>query len=393
MSSKPTGIALPDEESFLSRGFTRRQVGRIASLLTAGAALPFYNEFAMAQDADQKTLGTRARARAMDADAVRISSNENPLGPCKEGLEAIAKVAPYGGRYSPFNEQAEFTKTVAEIEGVKENCIAAYAGSSDPLHRVSCAFTSPTRAWVMANPGYGGGAPQFIGSKTVKVALQENYSHDIKGMLAADSNGGAYYVCNPNNPSGTVTSRADIDYLLANKPKDAVVVLDEAYIHFSDKAQPGNDLVAAGKDVIVLRTFSKIYGMAGIRAGFAMGRPDLLAKLRPYGGGMLPITGLACATASMKSKNLIAERRAINTRIRENTFEFLEKRKISYVPSSTNFFMMEAGRPGEELVKALADQKVYIGRIWPAWPTKVRVTVGTQEEMNKFQAALAKVMA
>lgn len=382
-----------DMESYLERGFTRRQVGRIASLLTAGAALPFYNEFAMAQDADQRTLGRGQRSRAMDADAVRISSNENPLGPCKDGLEAIAKVAPHGGRYSPFNEQGEFTKTAAEIEGVKPEYIAAFAGSSDPLHRVSCAFTSPTRSWVMANPGYGGGAPEFIGSKSIKVALKENYSHDVQAMFKADPNAGAYYVCNPNNPSGTETPRADIEFLLANKKKDAVVIVDEAYIHFSETAKPCNDLVAADKDVIVLRTFSKIYGMAGIRAGFAMARPDLLAKLRPYGIGMLPITGLACATASMKSKGLISERREINKRARENTFEFLEKRKISYIPSGTNFFMMEAGRPGADLVKALANEKVYIGRIWPVWPTKVRVTVGTMEEMKKFQSALAKVMA
>lgn len=388
MSLKPM-----DVESYLEKGFTRRQVGRIASLLTAGVSLPFYNEFAMAQDATERTLGTRARRSMNDADAVRISSNENPLGPCKEGLEAIAKVAPFGGRYSPFNEQSEFIKTVAEIEGVKPEYIAAFAGSSDPLHRVSCAFTSPTRAWVMANPGYGGGAPQFIGSKTVKVALKENYSHDVKAMVDADPNAGAYYICNPNNPSGTETSREDIEHVLKKKPKDAIVVLDEAYIHFSDTARPGSDLVAADKDVIVLRTFSKVYGMAGLRAGFAMGRPDLLAKLRPYGIGMLPITGLACATASMKSKTLISERRAINKRVRENTFEFLEQKKISYIPSTTNFFMMEAGRKGEDLVKALADEKVYIGRIWPVWPTKVRVTVGTQEEMNKFKAALSKVTA
>jgi histidinol-phosphate/aromatic aminotransferase/cobyric acid decarboxylase-like protein len=212
-------------------------------------------------------------------------------------------------------------------------------------------------------------------------------------MIKADPNAGAYYVCNPNNPSGTSTPRKDIEYLLANKKSDAVVVIDEAYIHFSETTKPANDLVAAGKDVVVLRTFSKIYGMAGIRAGFAMARPDLLAKMRPYGGGMLPITGLACATASMKSKGLIAERRAINKRIRENTFEFLEKKGVQYVPSEANFFMMEVGRPGAEFAQAMAAQKVIIGRVWPAWPTKVRVTVGTQEEMDKFKAAYLKVVA
>src|SRR5262249_43355203 len=151
---------------------------------------------------------------------------------------------------------------------------------------------------------------------------------------------GVYYVCNPNNPSGTITPRKDIEFLLANKKKDAIVVSDEAYIHFSPNARPCSDLVAAGEDVIVLRTFSKSYGMAGIRAGFAMGRPDLLAKLRPYGIGMLPVTGLACATASMKVKTLVEERRALNKEIRSDTFEFLEKKGIKYVPSEANFFMM-----------------------------------------------------
>ena len=105
-----------------------------------------------------------------------------------------------------------------------------------------------------------------------------------------------------------------------------------------------------------------------------------------------PVTGLAGATASLKvSAKLIPERRAINTRIRENTFNYLEKRKIPYIPSVTNYFVMEVRRPGAEFSKAMADQKVVIGRVWPAWPTKVRVTIGTQEEMDKFAAACDKV--
>jgi len=375
-------------ESFLHRGFTRRDISRIATLITAGATLPFFNEHAMAQEAQRRAGVAR---RAMDPDAVRISSNENPLGPCKEGLEAISKVAPFGGRYQPFGEQNDFVTAVAEAEGVKESYVGAFAGSSDPLHRATCAFTSPTRSWCMADPGYGGGAPEFIGSKTVRVPLHADFSHDVKAMFAKDPNAGVYYICNPNNPSGTVTSRKDIEFLLANKQKDAVVLVDEAYIHFSDTAQPCNDLVAADKDVIVLRTFSKVYGMAGIRAGFALGRPDLLAKMRPYGGGMLPITGLACATASLRAKGLLVQRKAINKRIREDVFAFLEKKNVKYIPSETNFFMMEVNRPGEDYGKAMAAQKIFIGRVWAAWPTKVRVTVGTQEEMDKFKAAVEKI--
>jgi histidinol-phosphate aminotransferase len=382
-------------DSLSHRGFSRRDLGRIASLLTAGAALPFYNEFAMAQDAQQRVgRGAGGARRGMDPDAVRINSNENPLGPCQEGLDAIARIAPHGGRYSPFNDQGDMVTAIAETEGVKESYVAAYAGSSDPLHRASCAFTSPTRSWVMADPGYGGGAPAFIGSKVTRVPLRADLTHDVEAMIKADPDGGVFYVCNPNNPSGTITPRKDIEYLLANKKKDSVVLVDEAYIHFADTAQPASDLVAADKDIVVLRTFSKVYGMAGIRAGFALGRPDLLAKLRPYGVGFapVPITSMACATASLKAKDLVAKRKAINKSIRENTFAFLAKKGVKYIPSETNFFMMEVGKTAP-FTQAMAAQKVIIGRVWNAWPTMVRVTVGTQEEMDKFKAAFEKVTA
>jgi histidinol-phosphate/aromatic aminotransferase/cobyric acid decarboxylase-like protein len=373
-------------ESLLHKGFSRRQLGRISALLTAGASLPFYNEFAMAQEAER---GMRRFAR--DAAAVRINQNENPMGPCKEGLEAIASIAPNGWRYSPSNEHGDLVKAISEIEGVKEDYIALFAGSSDPLHRTSCAFTSPTRSWTMADPGYGGGAPAFIGSKLTRVPLRADYSHDAQAMIERDPQAGVYYVCNPNNPSGTVTARKDIEYLLAKKKSDAIVLIDEAYIHFSENAQPCSDLVAAGKDVIVLRTFSKIYGMAGLRAGFAMGRPDLLAKLRPFGVGFLPVTGLACAAASLRVKSLVPDRRAQMRHLREDTFEFLERKGVKYIPSETNFFMMEVNRPGNDFAQAMAAQKVIIGRIWQAWPTKVRVTVGSAEDMSKFKAAFDEV--
>ncbi len=374
------------------QGFSRRHVLRAASLLSAGAALPFYNEFAMAQDAEERPRGMRM---AMPPDAVRIGSNENPLGPCMEACEAIAKIAKHGGRYSPFNEQGDFIKAVSDVEGVKPNFIAPYAGSSDPLHRSVLAFTSPTKGLVMSDPGYesGAGTAKFVGVKITRVPLVKGtYAHDVKAMLAADPTAGVYYICNPNNPTGTITKREDIEWLIANKNKDSIVLLDEAYIHFSEE-MPCSDLAAKEKDVVVLRTFSKAFGMAGIRCGMAMGRPDLLAKLRPYGAGMLPITGLVAGTASYKAKALVAERRAINMTIREDVFGFLEKKNLKYIPSVSNKFMMEAGRPGAELTRALAQEKVFIGRTWPVWPTMVRVSIGTQPEMDKFKEALSKVMA
>ena len=205
-------------------------------------------------------------------------------------------------------------------------------------------------------------------------------------------NAGLIYICNPNNPTGTLTSRADIEWLVANKPAGCIILLDEAYIHIAGAA-PGTDLVAKDKDVIVLRTFSKIYGMAGLRAGAAIARPDLLDKIRGYSAGMLPVTGMVGATTSLNSKNLVPERRKIIGDIRQDTFAFLDKHNFKYVPSVSNKFMVDVKRPGRQIMDAMAKEKVYIGRVWPSWPTYVRVTVGTADEMAKFQTAFLKVMA
>src|SRR5271165_419323 len=199
--------------------------------------------------------------------------------------EAIAAIIPQGGRYSDYLTD-DLVKTLAELEGLKVEQIRVYPGSSEPLHHTVAAFTSPQRSYVTADPGYEAGmfAARAIGAKVVKVPLTKTYAHDVRAMLAAAPDAGVFYVCTPNNPTGTLTSHSDIEYLVENKPKDSVVLVDEAYVHFSD-ASSALDLVKAGKDVIVLRTFSKLYGMAGLRCGFAIARPDLVRRLENYGGG------------------------------------------------------------------------------------------------------------
>ena len=125
--------------------------------------------------------------------------------------------------------------------------------------------------------------------------------------------------------------------------------------------------------------------MAGIRAGLALGKSDLLEQMRPFGAGMLPITGVAAATASLQVKTLVAERRKINAGVRENVFNWLEQKKFTYVPSVSNKFMLYAGKPGGEVAKAMALEKVFIGRVWPAWPNHVRVSIGTQDRDGQVQ--------
>jgi histidinol-phosphate/aromatic aminotransferase/cobyric acid decarboxylase-like protein len=133
--------------------------------------------------------------------------------------------------------------------------------------------------------------------------------------------------------------------------------------------------------------------MAGLRAGAAMARPDLLQKIAPYGAGALPVTGMVAATASLKSKTLVPERRKIIGDVRTDVLSWLDKHNFKYVPSVSNKFMVDVGRPGGQVIEAMRKENVYIGRVWPSWPTYVRVSIGTQDEMNKFKTAFLKVMA
>jgi histidinol-phosphate/aromatic aminotransferase/cobyric acid decarboxylase-like protein len=210
--------------------------------------------------------------------------------------------------------------------------------------------------------------------------------------MAAVQNAGLIYICNPNNPTGTLTPPSDIEWLVENKPKGSIVMIDEAYTHISG-APFHADLVAKDKDVVVLRTFSKIYGMAGLRAGAAIARPDLLDQINKFSGTMLPITGMAAASASLEAKYVVPERRKIIGDVREDTFSFMEKHNFSYVKSMSNCFMVDTKRNPRDVIKGMADQKIMIGRVWPSWPSHVRISIGTQDEMNKFKAAFLKVMA
>lgn len=389
-------LSLKVQNQLLDRGFSRRQIARIA--LGAGAVLPFFHEFAMAQDDGARPGGRAARGygRTFDPDAVRITSNENPMGPSKQGLEAIAKVSPLAWRYGPQGENNDLQALLEKTEDVKPGYVVPYPGSGTPLANLVPAFTSPTRSWVMASPGYGSGASRGIGNRVVKVPLRKDYSHDVEAMIKADPNAGAYYICNPNNPTGTLTPRKDMEYILANKPKDSVLIIDEAYIHFSGRDNMSTDLVKADKDVIVLRTFSKIYGMAGLRAGMAYGRPDLLEQLAKFGRtGNLSVATMACAAASLKvADSLVKERMAINKKNRDLAFEHMDKLGVSYIPSYSNFFMMAVkGMTGPKVGEAMAAKKILLaGNRWPEWPEHIRVTVGTYEEMGKFNAALSQVV-
>ena len=375
-------------DDLLLRGFTRRGLLRALALAgAAGASIPFGSERALAQ---LSNLGKRPTKGS-----VVINANEFPEGPSAAALEALLAVARNGNRYQ-YPETSDLIETAAKLEGLRAENYVAYAGSSLALHHGVIAFTSPERALVTVEPGYEAAAraAEFIGAPVVRVPLRADGAHDLKAMLEASKTkpAGLFYVCNPNNPTGSITKRAEIDWLIANKPEGSIVLLDEAYIHFSDEP-PGADLVRAGKDVVVLRTFSKIYGMAGLRAGFAIGRPELVQRMGRYQTGAMPVTAMAAAHTMLKDPELVPTRKAGNSARRADLLAFFAAHGFAHTPSVSNKLMVDARMPTQQVIDALAARDVFVGRAWPVWPTHVRVTIGSTEDIARFKVAFLEVTA
>jgi histidinol-phosphate aminotransferase len=334
-----------------------------------------------------------------DPDVVHISSNENPLGPSDLARWAIASVGAEGGRYNRQYQQQPVT-VLSEQFSLKPGYVMLYPGSGGALDLAVYSTLLSGKDLVVGEPSYEQGASAGAKMKVTvhRVPLTPTGAHDVKAMLAVSKNIGGFYICNPNNPTGTMTPKEDIVWLANNKPEGSVLVVDEAYHHFSPD-ESSIDLVAADKGVVVLRTFSKVYGMAGLRAGFMIAQPEQHEKVRSIGvaagtgtgGSNVAISTAAACTASLKDATLIPIRRKINKDIRENVLEWMDKNNYAYMHGSqANFFQVDVKRPGREFSTLMSKEKVQIGRTWAAMPNYCRVTVGTQAEMEKFKVAFKK---
>ncbi|MEC9018511.1 MAG: pyridoxal phosphate-dependent aminotransferase [Pseudomonadota bacterium] len=375
-------------EDLMERGYSRRQIAEVAALVGAGVAA-------------SSLLGGAAQAQQQAArgvaGAVRIGSNECWTGPFPSGVDAAAKAAALGNWYDPDNYRGDLVKTVASVEGIPESHVMLWPGSGGPLVSTVAAFCSPTKGLVTADPTFESAwrTADYLKAPIAKAPQAPGAGHDVKAMLAANPNAGLYYICTPHNPTGTVTPLADIEWLLANKPKDSVLLVDEAYIHFSE-APSAAKLVAGRKDLVVMRTFSKLFGMAGVRLGLTFADPELQKRIMLFGptAGGLSITAMACGNAVYPEAALIKARREEMIANREETIAWLTKKGIDVqTGSQANMFMMDWKKPAKEMQAAMlaTPEKVQIGRNWPIWPTVSRVTVGSAEDMAKFRAAVEKV--
>jgi histidinol-phosphate aminotransferase len=367
---------------------TRR--GFAARLSLGAAALRISTEMAYAQRATVK-------AGEIPKDMVWLNANENPAGPPAVSLDAMRDVLPSSGRYH-YNEFGQIESLIAGSEKLTADQIVTGAGSSEVLHTAVDIFTSPTRPLISVTPAYE--LPielaRALGRPVVLTKLRGDYTADVKLLAeAADkAHGGLIYLCNPNNPTSAAVKSSDVDWLVANLPANTTLLMDEAYIHFVEAPDVKSAIpyVRQGKEVIVARTFSKIYGMAGLRVGFAAAKPSIIEKLSELKANVISIVGARAVVAALKDReNIVRERKAGLAKTRRELCAWLRERNVKYIEPHANFLMIDTGRNAKEFINTMPSLGVAPGRPFPPLDNMLRVTIGTDPEMAKFRDVFWKV--
>ena len=331
------------------------------------------------------------RGRDLEDGTALLNSNENAYGMLPAAQKAALAAVMHGNRY-PESWHAE--EHFSAYHKVKPAQVIHGYGSSENIAMAIRALTSLSRKLVTANPTYELPAmhAKALGVPIVTVPLTATYAHDLDGMLAAAGNdAGLVYICNPNNPTASITPRRDIEAFLAKLPKSIYVMIDEAYHHFATDSPDYVSFLDKPIDdprLIVLRTFSKVYGMAGMRLGYSV-QPEAVGKLmKPW---QLVLNGNAAALAAgYASLNDDAGMRAMAARIIADRDAFTNQaiaRKLKVSPSHANFIMVETGRPVRDVITHFRGQQIAIGRPFPPMEQYIRVSLGLPNEMDRFWQA------
>jgi histidinol-phosphate aminotransferase len=335
--------------------------------------------------------------------AIRLSSNENPLGPGKAALDAMVGTFPEAGRY-PFNSTPSDSGLVSAIAtkfSAKPENIVLGAGSQEILKSAVRAFTSPTRGLLTASPSFENcpGFARKLGHPVTEVKVDAAFRLDLDGMAAAAKGAGLVFLNNPNNPTATVQGgKAVRDFVrrVRSASPDTVILIDEAYHDYVTDAsyQSMIPLALETPNVFVARTFSKAYGMAGLRIGYAIGLSgtmEPMAQLKmPYN---VSVFSVAAALAALADPKHIDDERARNAEVRAFTVKALEDLGCKASDSHGNFIFVNVGRPAAEFRDACAQYGILVGRDFPPFEkTHARISLGTMEEMKKATAVFRNVL-
>ena len=361
----------------------RSLLGRFAASTVAGAALQSLGPLSLAENPHPQGASPRPSPILLD-------QNENAYGPSAKVLAVLRDAAPVSNRY-PRTEYDSLVAKIAALHAVKSEQVVLGCGSSEILRLAVAMFLGPGKTLVQAWPTYPalGKFARSAGVDVVDVPIKKTYDHDLDAMLArAGHSAGLVYICNPNNPTGTLTSRKDIEAFIRKLPGKTMVLIDEAYHHYvrpnasyaSFLDQPLDD-----PRVMVVRTFSKIYGLAGLRVGYMVADPDMARKVSanrlPLG---VSVVSAKAATAALDDSEYVRLTAKRNEDDRQEFMNRLNGGMLRALDSQTNFVMVDPMRPADQVIEHLKKNNILIGPLIPTMDRYIRVSLGTPAEMQEF---------
>ncbi|HEV7668501.1 MAG TPA: histidinol-phosphate transaminase [Thermoanaerobaculia bacterium] len=376
----------------MSTPISRRRFAALLGLGAASAALR--PSLVLAQTAAATAPASNPAIPANTV--VRLSSNENPYGPSPAALDAMRESLGVAWRY-PDERVDALAAVLAKLHGVAPEQILFGSGSSEILRAAGTATLAPDRPLVLADSTFEAirRSAKLRGAEIVPVPLTADFRHDLPKMLAARERAGLIYLCNPNNPTGSLTPKAEVRTFLSQVPKETTVLIDEAYFHFANSPDYETviPLVAQYPNLIVARTFSKIYGLAGMRLGYAVAQAGTIERLAAeQAWDNVNVAVIEAARASLADGAYIEKTKRLLLESRRTTMAALEAKGLRTIPSSTNFFMVDLKKDVRPVIAGLKKKGVEVGRFFPALPNHLRVTVGTGPQMERFLGAFGVVV-
>jgi histidinol-phosphate aminotransferase len=324
---------------------------------------------------------------------IRLNNNENAYGPSRQVADAIVSSTRRASRY-PRADYGSLTEQIAGLHNVKPDQILLGCGSTEVLRVAAFAFLGAGKQLIQAAPTFEAMETyaRAADSEVVSVRLTPAFSHDLGSMLArANASTTLAYICNPNNPTASLTPRKDLETFIGKLPASALIIIDEAYHHYAVESgmyasfidRPLHD-----DRVIVVRTFSKVYGLAGLRLGYAVAAPKLVQQMRRFitEDNINAIVSRA-AMAALNDSDGLNKSIQRNTDDRQEFFNQAMTRMLKPVDSHANFVMMNAFHPADEVIRLFRKSNILIGRPFPPLDTYIRVSLGLPEEMRAFWRA------
>jgi histidinol-phosphate aminotransferase len=365
-------------------------------LLTASALLLASPKAALSgvgQAAGTKAAGAGAEAGAAAGAGAGVKPivlcwNENPYGPSPAARAIISGTIPGACRY-PGEEINQLVELLAHTEGVAADHIVVGSGSGELLCALGLLHGRNGGEIIAAGPTYEEltNYAKHAGAQLKFVPVDKQLNHDLSAMRAAVSERTrAIYVCNPNNPTGTAISAASIRSFVGSVPESVTTIVDEAYLDFADSSdvRTVSDLVSGGKRVVVLRTFSKIHGMAGVRCGYAIARPDVAAEIAAARMSSPNIFAMRAARASLGDKAFLTDTRRRIIASRTRITDELTRLGLGYAKPQTNFVFFDTGAPLERFDRFMKARNILVGRLFPPYSNWCRITIGTEPEVEAF---------